>query len=89
VNFGMFVTWIAIGLLTGCLAGFVMKDDGHGRIWDVVLGLAGSGTLSSFASAVGAPSNVGGIGMAVVAFVGAALTIVLQRKIWPANAAHA
>ena len=83
------VTWIVLGVLTGWLAGFVMKDGGHGRIWDVVLGCAGSGALSLFATAVGAPSDAGRVGMAVVAFVGAALTIVLQRKIWPADAAHA
>jgi uncharacterized membrane protein YeaQ/YmgE (transglycosylase-associated protein family) len=89
MNFEMFATWIVIGLLTGWLAGFVMKDGGHGRIWDVVLGLAGSGAASSFASAFGAPSEAGGVGMAVVAFIGAAFTIMLQRKIWPAKAAHA
>lgn len=89
MNAEMFVTWIAIGLLTGWLARFAMRDGGHGRIWDAVLGFAGSGALTSFASVVGAPSGAGRVGMAVVAFVGAALIIVLQRKIWPANASHA
>lgn len=89
MNGEMFLTWIALGLLTGWLAGFAMKVGGRGRISDMVLGLAGSGALSSFAWAVGAPSDAGTVGTAAVAFVGAALAIVLQRKIWPADAAHA
>jgi uncharacterized membrane protein YeaQ/YmgE (transglycosylase-associated protein family) len=89
MNLEMFATWVVVGLLTGWLAGFVMKDGGYGRIWDVVLGLAGSGAASSCASALGAPSEAGRVGMAVVAFVGSAFMIVLQRKIWPAQVAHA
>ena len=89
MNLGMFAAWVVVGLLTGWLAGFVMKDGGYGRIWDVILGLAGSGAVSSFALALGAPSETGRVGMAAVAFVGAAFMIVLQRKIWPAQVAHA
>ena len=33
MNLDMFVTWIVVGLLTGGLISFVMKDGGHGRIW--------------------------------------------------------
>jgi uncharacterized membrane protein YeaQ/YmgE (transglycosylase-associated protein family) len=82
----MFATWVGLGLLTGALAGFVMKDGGFGRTWDLVLGLAGSGIVSTFASGVGAPSEAGRVAMAVVSVVGAAFAIVSQRKIWPAPA---
>ena len=89
MNLEMFATWVVVGLLTGWLAGFAMKDGRHGRIWDVILGLTGSGAMSSFASALGVPLEAGRVGMAIVAFVGAALMVVLQRKIWPAQVAHA
>jgi uncharacterized membrane protein YeaQ/YmgE (transglycosylase-associated protein family) len=86
VNLEMFVTWIVVGLMTGWLISFVMKDAGYGRIWDAMLGLAGSGAASTVASAFGAPSEAGRGAMAVAAFVGAALITVLQRKILPSRA---
>lgn len=79
----MFASWVVLGLLTGGLAGFVMKGGGYGRIWDLVLGLAGSGIVNTFASGVGAPSEAGRVGMAVLSVVGAAFAIVSQRKVWP------
>ena len=81
-----FGTWIVLGLLTGWLAGFVMKDGGHGRISDLLLGLAGSGIVNTFAAGVGALSEAGRVAMAVVSVAGAAFVIVSQRKIWPALA---
>lgn len=82
----MFATWVVVGLLTGGLAGFVMKDGGYGWTWDLLLGLAGSGIVTTFASSVGAPSEAGRVAMAVVSVVGAAFAVVSQRKIWPALA---
>lgn len=82
----MFATGVVLGLLTGWLAGFVMKDGGHGRISDLLLGLAGSGIVNTFASGVGALSEAGRVAMAVVSVAGAAFVIVSQRKIWPALA---
>jgi uncharacterized membrane protein YeaQ/YmgE (transglycosylase-associated protein family) len=81
-----FGTWVVLGLLTGWLAGFVMKDGGHGRISDLLLGLAGSGIVNTFASSVGALSEAGRVAMAVVSVAGTAFVIVSQRKVWPALA---
>jgi uncharacterized membrane protein YeaQ/YmgE (transglycosylase-associated protein family) len=81
----MLVTWIVVGLLAGWLISFVLTDGGYGRISDAILGLAGSGAASTVASALGAPSEAGRGAMAVAAFVGAALIVVLQRKIWPSR----
>ncbi len=81
----MSVTWIVVGLLTGWLLGLVLKHGGYGRISDAILGLAGSGAASTLASAFGAPSEAGRGAMAVVAFVGAALITVFQRKFWPSR----
>ena len=38
----MFVTWIVVALLTSGFISLVMKRGGCGRIWDVILGLAGA-----------------------------------------------
>ena len=42
MEFGMFVSWVVVGLLAGWLAWIVMKDGGYGLIGDLVLGLVGS-----------------------------------------------
>jgi uncharacterized membrane protein YeaQ/YmgE (transglycosylase-associated protein family) len=79
----MFVTWTLVGLLTGWLAGFVMKDGGHGLISDLLLGLVGSRAANVIFSALDITPAPGQIvtAVAVVAFVGAAIAIVAQRKI--------
>src|SRR5207244_4226615 len=67
-----FGTWVVLGLLTGWLAGFVMKDGGHGRISDLLLGLAGSGRVNTFAAGGGALSAAGRVGMRVGGVAGSA-----------------
>lgn len=84
MTFGMFVTWMATGLVTGWLVRFLIKDGGYGLVPDLTLSLAGSGVLSTAAVTLGAMQDVGRLGMAAVAIVGAALAVVSQRKIWPA-----
>jgi uncharacterized membrane protein YeaQ/YmgE (transglycosylase-associated protein family) len=74
-----FATWIFIGLLTGSLAGIVWKDGGVGLVWDLVLGLGGSGAASGIFSA--ASPDAGRLATVVVAFIGAASAIVSQRKV--------
>lgn len=83
MNLEMFVTFIVVGLLTGWLSSVVMDDGGHGRVWDLILGLAGSGATSTAASILGITSEAGSSAMAVAACIGAAFIIVVQRKIWP------
>src|SRR5437660_10357696 len=49
MEFGMFVSWVVVGLLAGGLAEIVMKYGGYGLIGDLVLGLVGSvGGVGSF-----------------------------------------
>jgi uncharacterized membrane protein YeaQ/YmgE (transglycosylase-associated protein family) len=81
----MFVTFIIVGLVTGWLSSLVMDEGGHGRVWDLILGLAGSGAASTAASALAIPPEAGTTAMAVAACIGAAFVIVLQRKIWPSR----
>src|SRR5207244_8009515 len=41
MEFGMFVSWVVVGLLAGWLAGIVMKDGGYGLFGDLLLGVFG------------------------------------------------
>lgn len=84
LSLGMFAVSVALGLLTGWLAGSVLKDGGYGPISDLVLGLMGSSALTTIVAAVGTPAEVGSVAMAGVAILGAVVVIVSQRKIWPA-----
>ena len=83
MSFSMFVTWVLLGVLGGVLAGLVMKRGGHGLKTDIVLGLVGSIGLSWIFRAIGMFPNAGIVAMAFVAFIGAAIAIVAQRKLRP------
>jgi uncharacterized membrane protein YeaQ/YmgE (transglycosylase-associated protein family) len=86
MNAVVFATWIAVGLLTGWLAGIVMKDGGHGLAQDLVLGVLGSSAAIAALMALDSASDAGLFATAFVAFAGAALVIIAQRKIWYAQA---
>lgn len=82
----MFVLWILAGLLAGLLAGFFTKRGGYGLRWDIVLGLVGSIVGSAIYRALGIAPDAGVIAMVIVAFVGAAGVIAVQRAMWPTAA---
>jgi uncharacterized membrane protein YeaQ/YmgE (transglycosylase-associated protein family) len=82
MSIAVFVSWALVGVLAGALAGYAMKSGGYGLRWDIILGFAGSlvgnwivMTLGVFPQAEMATT--------VVAFVGATVSIVAQRKAWP------
>jgi uncharacterized membrane protein YeaQ/YmgE (transglycosylase-associated protein family) len=77
-----FVTWVLAGLLAGLLAGWVMKRGGYGLRWDITLGLVGSIGGSWILRSLGFYPGAGIVATAVVAFIGAAIPIVVQRKFW-------
>lgn len=83
MTFEMIVMWALAGLLAGVLAGFLMKGGGYGLRWDIILGLGGGLVGGWIFRALGVSPEAGMVTMAVVAFVGAAIPIVAQRKIWP------
>ncbi len=82
----MFSTWMAVGLLTGWLAGIVMKDGGHGLVRDLALGVIGSSAAAAALTTLDGASDVGPFATACVAFAGAALVITAQRKFWHEHA---
>ncbi len=83
MSFVMFVMWVLVGLLAGLLAGLIMKPGGYGLKKDIMLGLVGSIGVSWLFRALGVLTEAGMVVAAVVAFIGAAIPIVAQRKIWP------
>jgi uncharacterized membrane protein YeaQ/YmgE (transglycosylase-associated protein family) len=83
MTLAMVAMWVLVGLLVGVLAGLVMKAGGYGRRWDVLLALVGSVVGSGIARLLGIALDAGMVATVVVAFVGAAILIVAQRKIWP------
>lgn len=82
MNVLVFAMLVVVGVLAGWLAGFVMERGGYGLRWDVTLGLAGSAVATWIFWVLGVAPGAGLTVVAVVAFVGAAIAIVAQRKIW-------
>jgi uncharacterized membrane protein YeaQ/YmgE (transglycosylase-associated protein family) len=78
----LFVSWVVVGLLAGWLAGIVMKGGGYGLVGDLVLGLVGSVVGGWIFRALGVFPGGGFIPTVFVAFVGAVIVIVAQRKVW-------
>ncbi len=83
MSFAMLVSSVLAGVLAGWLAGFAMERGGYGLRWDIILGVVGSIVGSWIFLALGVSPGAGMLTMAVVAFVGAAIPIVAQRKAWP------
>jgi uncharacterized membrane protein YeaQ/YmgE (transglycosylase-associated protein family) len=84
MSLGIFAVMVLVGALAGCLAGYLMERGGYGLRWDMILGLAGSAAGSWILWALGVSPAAGLAAVAGVAFAGAAVLIVAQRKIYPA-----
>jgi uncharacterized membrane protein YeaQ/YmgE (transglycosylase-associated protein family) len=83
MTFAGFMTWIAVGLFTGLLAGITVKGGGRGLIRDVTLGLAGSLMAGTLFQALGGAAEAAWFVLAGIMFVGAAGVIAVQRTAWP------
>jgi uncharacterized membrane protein YeaQ/YmgE (transglycosylase-associated protein family) len=77
-----FLTWLAVGLLTGGLAALVLKAGGRGLASDMVLSLFGSSLATLITVASGLAPNAGPVATGFLAFVGAATVLVAQRTVW-------
>jgi uncharacterized membrane protein YeaQ/YmgE (transglycosylase-associated protein family) len=85
MTFAIFVMWVLMGVLGGLLAGLVVKRGGYGLKRDIILGLVGSIGLGWLVRAIGLVSGSGVFLAAVVALLGAAVALVVQRKLRPAD----
>jgi uncharacterized membrane protein YeaQ/YmgE (transglycosylase-associated protein family) len=78
------VMWVLVAVLAGVVAEYAMKRGGYGRGWDIALGLAGSIVVSSIFQSRWVSPDPGMVMVIIIAAVGAASLIVVQRTIWPA-----
>ena len=83
MSFVIFAMLVLMGVAAGLGAWLVMERGGYGLRWDIILGLVGSLAGSWLFWAAGLSPGAGLVVVAVVGFVGAAVSIVAQRKIWP------
>ncbi|GAC1447743.1 MAG: GlsB/YeaQ/YmgE family stress response membrane protein [Isosphaeraceae bacterium] len=77
---GGVISWLVVGLISGWLAGMVMKGGGYGVIGDIVVGLIGA-LLGGFLAGMFIQGDAGFIGSIVVAFIGACVLIAIVRAI--------
>jgi uncharacterized membrane protein YeaQ/YmgE (transglycosylase-associated protein family) len=77
---GGVLSWIAVGLIAGWLAGLTMSGGGYGIIGDTILGFIGA-LLGGLVSGFFLQGDAGFLGSIVVAFIGACLLIAIVRLI--------
>ena len=86
MNLELLVMWIVVGLMAGWLARIIIKGGGYGLNGDSSLGLIGSIAGSVMFRGLEISPGAGMFVLVVVAFVGAAIAIVVQRQFWHAHA---
>lgn len=74
------VTWIAVGLVAGWLAGHIVKGSGYGFLGDILVGVIG-GTLGGFLFGLLGLAATGIIGKFIIASVGAILMVAVVRRL--------
>jgi uncharacterized membrane protein YeaQ/YmgE (transglycosylase-associated protein family) len=77
---GNIIAWLLVGLISGWLAGMVMKGGGYGVIGDLVMGLIGA-LVGGFVVGFFVQGTAGFWGSIVVAFIGACLMIAIVRAL--------
>ena len=83
-----FIVWIIVGGIAGFLASKVLTGKGMGLIWDIVVGILGGFLGGWLAGLVGIATT--NIAMeVVVAFVGAAILLVVFRALTRRGLLHA
>ena len=77
---GGIIAWILVGLISGWLAGQVMKGGGYGLIGDLVVGLVGA-LVGGFVMSYFVTGAVGFWGSIFVSFLGACIFIAITRAL--------
>jgi uncharacterized membrane protein YeaQ/YmgE (transglycosylase-associated protein family) len=76
----LFAMWVALGLLIGWVAGYVMPGGGYGLIGDISLGVMGSLAGSGLFLYLAVSPDAGLVASIVVACLGAAALIFAQHQ---------
>jgi uncharacterized membrane protein YeaQ/YmgE (transglycosylase-associated protein family) len=77
---GSVIAWIVVGLISGFLAGQVMKGGGYGAIGDIIVGLVGA-LVGGFLMGFFVQGDTGFWGSIVVSFLGACVFIGITRAL--------
>lgn len=80
LNPGSIISWIVVGLISGFLAGQVMKGGGYGLIGDLIVGLIGA-LVGGFLVGFFVQGTEGFWGSIVVSFLGACIFIAIARAL--------
>ena len=83
-----FIVWIIVGGIAGFLASKVLTGRGMGLIWDVVVGILG-GFLGGWLAGLAGFAATNILLEIVVAFVGAAILLVVFRALTHRGILHA
>jgi uncharacterized membrane protein YeaQ/YmgE (transglycosylase-associated protein family) len=83
-----FVVFIIVGGIAGFLASKVLTGKGMGLIWDIVVGILG-GFLGGWLASLAGVSTTNIVMEVVVAFVGAAILLVVFRALTHRGLLHA
>lgn len=83
-----FIVWIIVGGIAGFLASKVLTGKGMGLIWDIVVGILG-GFLGGWLAGLAGIAATNIVLEIVVAFVGAAVLLVVFRALTHRGILHA
>jgi uncharacterized membrane protein YeaQ/YmgE (transglycosylase-associated protein family) len=83
-----FIVWIIVGGIAGFLASKVLTGRGMGLIWDIVVGILG-GFLGGWLAGLAGIAATNIVLEIVVAFVGAAILLVVFRTLTHRGILHA
>jgi uncharacterized membrane protein YeaQ/YmgE (transglycosylase-associated protein family) len=83
-----FIVWIIVGGIAGFLASKVLTGKGMGLIWDIVVGILG-GFLGGWLAGLAGIAVTNLVMEVVVAFVGAAILLVIFRALIRRGLLHA
>jgi uncharacterized membrane protein YeaQ/YmgE (transglycosylase-associated protein family) len=83
-----FIVWIIVGGIAGFLASKVLTGKGMGLVWDIAVGILG-GFLGGWLAGLAGIAVTNILVEVVVAFVGAAILLVIFRSLTHRGILHA
>jgi uncharacterized membrane protein YeaQ/YmgE (transglycosylase-associated protein family) len=83
-----FIVWIIVGAIAGFLASKLLTGRGMGLIWDIVVGILG-GFLGGWLAGLAGIATTNILMEVVIAFIGAAILLVVFRALTHRGVLHA
>jgi uncharacterized membrane protein YeaQ/YmgE (transglycosylase-associated protein family) len=79
---GGIIAWLVVGLISGWLAGLMMRGGGYSIVGDIIVGLIGA-VVGGFLCSLFVTGVTGFWGSVVVSFIGACILIAIVRAVAP------